>query len=174
MGQDELIAIQDLIDEKLLFKTKIRDHESYIKFGEAILGVSLPRDVRPAYPGPSFRSLMQFAALKKFIPAKDFEQVPDLLGQIMHKESREEIDVLFKLFSRLFESANPEQLKVLYQEYLPANLILERVQEKLVRATSVKEVASTVQSLISELTKSRSIDAGKYFDSLVELASSLQ
>jgi hypothetical protein len=162
LNSDESVAIEKVIKEKM----ELNWDFDYKIFSSYVLGKKIPDNLEPERVSISFRSLMQFAGLKKHLSVKEYQEMKVALKGIFADDVQKDADVLMNLFERVFEKSDASQLAFLYQEYLPSNLILADIRKSLKGVSSSKEAARISKELIEKHSQGFAVDPKTYFDAL--------
>ena len=132
-SSNDVRALTMAFRERIGFKNGIDYERDILGFGEQIMGLKLPRDVRPHRLSISTRFIMQVAGLRQVLPAAEADRARDILyGMTSNPQA---VHRLYRMFDAMMSEARPTraQLKSLYDQEIPTNVVIDRIDGRLAK-----------------------------------------
>lgn len=151
-SQNDVRALTKAFRERIGFNNRIDYQRDILGFGEALMGVKLPTDVKPHRLSISTRFIMQVAGLRQVLPAAEADRARDILyGMSSDKQA---VHRLYRIFDSMMSQSRPTraQLKTLYDQEIPTNVVIDRIDGRLAQVPKLDmpKVQKAAQEVLSE------------------------
>jgi hypothetical protein len=165
-SQHDLRALTMAFRERIGFKNGIDYERDILGFGEKLMGMSLPRDVKPHRMSISTRFIMQVAGLRQVLPAAEADRARDILyGMSSNKQA---VHRLYRIFDGMMAQSRPTraQLKTLYDQEIPTNVVIDRIDGRLARVPKLDmpKVQKAAQEVLTRDVAPVEVTPERFFD----------
>lgn len=118
----------------------------------------------PAKKSLSYRFLWRVVAQKKYLKPESYQALKKNVLELVTPKKKEDLNITLNFFEEIIElnQLKRKDFNVLFQEFMPTNLIQKRVGDILSQVQNYQDISSQVSTLITELTKPIPLPAAKF------------